>query len=125
MRGRPMASPPKQKVLVIGWDGADWDVCQPLLQQGRMPNLKRLIGRGVSRRLQGVAPLLAAPAWTSVATGKRPFKHGVLGLREVDEEAGGVQPAGGANRQSFAIWNILAKHQFRCHVIGWPGAHPA
>ncbi len=32
-----------KKVLLVGWDGADWKVIHPLLDAGKMPNLAALI----------------------------------------------------------------------------------
>ena len=37
----------KPKVLLIGWDAADWKVIEPLLAKGEMPNLARLMAAGV------------------------------------------------------------------------------
>ena len=35
-----------RKALVVGWDGADWQIIKPLLEAGRMPNLRRLLAEG-------------------------------------------------------------------------------
>ena len=42
-----MTIPLAKKVLVIGWDAADWKVIHPLLEKGWMPNLKRFMEEGV------------------------------------------------------------------------------
>ena len=34
------------RVLIIGWDGADWRILDPLLERGALPNLRALIDRG-------------------------------------------------------------------------------
>ena len=47
------------KVVLIGWDGATWDVIRPMLQRGELPVLGGLIeggGRGV---LKAEPPLLS------------------------------------------------------------------
>ena len=36
------------KVFVLGLDGATWDMLEPLLQDGLLPNLARLREQGVS-----------------------------------------------------------------------------
>ncbi len=41
-----MADSIAQKLLLIGWDAADWEMIHPLLDAGRMPHLKRLIEAG-------------------------------------------------------------------------------
>ena len=43
-----------ERVLLIGWDGADWSILRRLLSQGRLPHLESLLERGVCQEL--VAP---------------------------------------------------------------------
>ncbi len=113
------------KVLLIGWPGADWNLCDPLLAQGQVPNLERLIARGAHGHVRSVVPILSPPLWTSVATGKRPDKHGIHGLFEPDQELGGARPASSESRTTKALWNLLAESGLAVHVIGWPASHPA
>ena len=82
MTATPISPPTKRKVLLVGWDAADWKVMTPLMEQGRMPNLAGLIERGVMGNLATLQPVLSPMLWTSIATGKRPFKHGILGFTE-------------------------------------------
>ncbi len=37
----------RRKVLLIGWDAADWEHITPLLEEGLMPPLDAFINRGV------------------------------------------------------------------------------
>ena len=37
---------PTRKVLLVGWDAADWKVIHPLMDQSKMPTLKALVERG-------------------------------------------------------------------------------
>ncbi|MBA4107930.1 MAG: hypothetical protein C0485_19535 [Pirellula sp.] len=113
------------KVLLIVWDAADWALCQPLLDGGLMPHLQRLIERGASGPIASVIPWLSPPAWTSIATGKRPHKHGIHGMAEPDPEAGGVRSASSQSRTTKAIWNIVTQRGLAANVVGWRGSHPA
>ncbi len=81
-----------KKTLLIGWDAADWKVIDPLIKQGKMPHLAGLIERGVMGTLSTLHPVLSPMLWTSIATGKRPFKHGVPGFTEPTPDGAGVQP---------------------------------
>ena len=65
------------RVLVIGLDGATFDVLLPLARAGRLPALAALIARGTSAPLRSVFPPVTAPAWASFMTGKNPGKHGI------------------------------------------------
>jgi predicted AlkP superfamily phosphohydrolase/phosphomutase len=48
-----------QKLLLVGWDAADWEMIHPLLDAGRMPHLKRLIEAGVMGNLLTLQPMLS------------------------------------------------------------------
>jgi autotransporter-associated beta strand protein len=81
-------SSPPRKVLLVGWDAADWKVIQPLLDAGKMPHLARFLGQGVRGNIATLQPALSPTLWTSIATGKRPYKHGILGFSEPDPVTG-------------------------------------
>lgn len=115
----------KRKLLVIGWDAADWKVINPLIEQGVMPNLEKLVNNGVIGNIATLDPPLSPMLWTSIATGKRPYKHGIVGFAEIEEGEESVSPITIRNRKAKAIWNILNQHNYRTHVVGWWPSHPA
>lgn len=114
----------KRKILLIGWDSADWKIITPLLERGQMPNLAGLIERGVMGNLATLQPVLSPMLWTSIATGKRPFKHGILGFTEPTPDGGAVQPVSQLSRTTKAIWNILNQEGYKSGVVGWWPSHP-
>jgi predicted AlkP superfamily phosphohydrolase/phosphomutase/tetratricopeptide (TPR) repeat protein len=116
---------PESRVLLIGWDAADWKVINPLLQAGRMPNLARLIAGGVHGNLATIYPILSPMLWTSIATGKRAFKHGIHGFTEPLPDGSGVRPITLLSRKTKAVWNILNQTGRRSLVVGWWPSHPA
>lgn len=120
-----MKEPQRNKVLLIGWDGADWKVINPLLDAGKMPNLERLINSGVMGNLSTLYPPLSPMLWTSIATGKRPFKHGILGFTEPAPQGKGIRPVSNLSRKTRAIWNILHLKEMKSNVVGWWPSHPA
>ena len=113
-----------QKILLLGWDAADWRIIQPLLDAGLMPNLERLVSGGVMGQLLSLQPMLSPMLWNSIATGKRPDKHGVHNFIERDP-LGGVRPVTSTSRRCKAIWNILSQSGLRTHVLNWFASHPA
>ncbi|MEY2440066.1 MAG: hypothetical protein QOI34_1451, partial [Verrucomicrobiota bacterium] len=61
-----------KRVLLIGWDAADWKIINPLLDAGLMPTLDAFINGGVIGNLATLQPILSPMLWNSIATGKRP-----------------------------------------------------
>jgi predicted AlkP superfamily phosphohydrolase/phosphomutase/tetratricopeptide (TPR) repeat protein len=120
-----MSEPLAKKVLLIGWDAADWKVINPLLDQGLMPTLDDFINHGVMGNLATLRPILSPMLWNSIATGKRPDKHGILGFMEPDPQTGGVRPVTSTSRKVKAIWNILTQRGYKTHMLGWFAGHPA
>jgi predicted AlkP superfamily phosphohydrolase/phosphomutase len=86
-----MTTPMSKKVLLLGWDAADWKVITPLMDAGLMPNLEKLVGEGLMGNLSTLYPVLSPMLWTSIATGKRAHKHGIHGFSEPDPQTGGVR----------------------------------
>ncbi|HEX8099097.1 MAG TPA: alkaline phosphatase family protein, partial [Actinomycetota bacterium] len=81
------------RVLLIGWDGADWQILDPLLQSGALPNLAALIDRGGRAVLRSTLPPHSWSAWPSFLTGVEPADHGVYDIVEPRREG----------RQSFPV----------------------
>ncbi len=115
----------KRKLLLVGWDAADWKVIHPLMDQGLMPNLKRLVSEGVMANLRTLHPVLSPMLWTSIATGKRPYQHGILGFIEPTPDGLHVRPVTNLSRNTKAVWNILNQNGFKTNVVGWWPSHPA
>ncbi|MBI5915888.1 MAG: alkaline phosphatase family protein [Bacteroidetes bacterium] len=113
------------KVLLIGWDAADWKVINPLMDEGLMPALQSLVEGGVKGKMATLDPPLSPMLWTSIATGKRPYKHGIHGFTEPDPSGKGIRPIYNTSRKCKAIWNILTQHGLKTHVVGWWPSHPA
>ncbi len=116
---------PAGKLLIVGWDAADWKIIDPLLQAGEMPRLRGLIERGVRGDLSTLHPILSPLLWTSIATGKTADKHGVLNFIEPDPAGAGLRVACSTTRRTKALWNILTQSGRRTHVVSWYASHPA
>ncbi len=114
-----------KKVLLIGWDAADWKLIWPLIAKGHMPALKGLIERGVYGNMGTMDPPYSPMLWSSVATGKTPDKHGVLGFIEIMPNLKGIRPVTVNSRKVKALWNILHHEGFKSNVVGWWPSFPA
>jgi len=115
--------PIRKKLLLVGWDSADWKIIQPLIDSGGLPGIARVVEAGVSGNLTTLEPQLSPMLWTSIATGKMAYHHGVPGFTEVDPASGRVVPVSAATRRCSTLWEILGDHGLRSHVVGWFATH--
>ena len=65
-------------LLVAGFDAACWEYMAPWLQDGSLPNVQRLMAAGRFGVLHSTMPALTPVAWSTLATGTNPGKHGVF-----------------------------------------------
>ncbi|MEO8585361.1 MAG: alkaline phosphatase family protein [Acidobacteriota bacterium] len=133
---------PRRNLLVVGFEGASWDLLTAYASEGAMPVVARLLREGAAGPLAPLSPYDRAALWTTAATGKRPLKHGVVSSRRWESPLGtlrllpvlpgsavpgGAHPAAeaGAARRSLTFWEILASRGHEAAVLGWPASSPA
>ena len=119
------SNPVTRRVALIGWDGADWQMIHPLLDAGLLPNLQKLIERGVMGNVATLKPVISPLLWNSIATGKTADVHGVLGFVEPDPVGGALRPVTSTARKTKAIWNMLHQAGLHSLVLNWYAGHPA
>lgn len=130
-------------MILFGVDGADWQVIEPLMAQGRMPHFARVVREGSSGTLLSMEPSASPSLWTTIATGVGPERHGIEGF--VVESGGGggsrassgshdgdegrtggdVKPVTSSMRKVPAVWNILSRYGRRSGIVGWLVTWPA
>jgi predicted AlkP superfamily phosphohydrolase/phosphomutase/tetratricopeptide (TPR) repeat protein len=114
----------KKKVLVIGWDAADWQIINPLMEKGLMPTLKGFLNESAYGNIATLDPPYSPMLWTSIATGKNAYDHGVLGFTEVLPDGSGIRPISAHSRKVKAIWNILNQEGYKSNVVSWWPSNP-
>jgi predicted AlkP superfamily phosphohydrolase/phosphomutase len=112
------------KVLIIGLDGATWDVLNPLLEAGKMPNLAELVAGGVSGILESVIPPATAPAWSTFHTGVYPDKHGVYDFVRLDRSSLRPILVNSKTLRVPTIWDIVGAAGKHIASIGLPLTYP-
>jgi predicted AlkP superfamily phosphohydrolase/phosphomutase len=112
------------KVLVIGLDGATWDLFAPWIEEGLLPNLARLRERGVWADLQSTIPPLTAPAWLTFQTGVNPGGHGFFDFTRYQPGSYDT-PVLSANDLTLpTLWRMLSDAGRRVIVINVPVTYP-
>jgi predicted AlkP superfamily phosphohydrolase/phosphomutase len=112
------------RVLVIGLDGATFDVLSPLARAGRLPALSALIARGTSAPLRSTFPPVTAPAWASFMTGKNPGRHGIYEFLYRQSDGYGDMPVNASLLKAETLWSILSRHGKSLGVINVPLTYP-
>lgn len=70
------------RLLIIGWDGADWEILDDLIKRGLLPNVARMVAEGARGDLASTLPSHSWAAWSSFLTGRNPGEHGVFDFIE-------------------------------------------
>jgi predicted AlkP superfamily phosphohydrolase/phosphomutase len=118
----------QRQALIIGLDGATFDVMNPLLVSGQLPNLRRLMTEGAWGRLRSTLPPNSAPAWTAFLTGKNPGHYGYLNFRYLDPSTYSGYTSQFASSAAFAgqtFLDILGKSGKGVVAYGVPMTYPA
>lgn len=115
----------KTKIILIGLDGATWKIMRPLIRQGRLPNISKLIDEGAQGVLLSEAPLFSSVLFTSIATGKKKEKHGIINLVVKKSDVYSFTCYNSLNRKTKAFWNILTDYGDSVGVVNWWATYPA
>lgn len=114
------------KILVLGVDGMDPRYSKWLMDQGKMPNLKKIVERGSAREdleMMGAQPTVTPPGWTTLATGAYSYTHGITGYDNPGDEQGYVSYSIDSRLcKAEQAWNVFAEAGRKTLVFNWPGS---
>ena len=115
---------PLSRVLLVGLDGATFDVLDPLLEEGVMPHLKALIDGGVAGPLESTKPPITPAAWTTFMTGKGPGRHGIIDFLRYDPASHKLSLNNNLKISQKTIWEILGEKEYKVGSINVPMTFP-
>lgn len=113
-----------ERMLIIGLDGATFDVLTPMMDAGRMPNLRRFIAEGVSGILNSTKPPITPAAWTTFMTGKGPGRHGILDFEKYHVARHELSFNSTYEIREKTIWELLSEKGLRVGSINVPMTYP-
>ena len=112
-------------VMILGFDGLDPEFLDYFLSQGKLPNFQRLMDEGAYAPCQTFKPTKSVVLWTSVATGKRMEKHGIVDWQLLSEDGQRKVLVSGHSRRTEALWNIATNGGKSVQILNWWATWPA
>jgi predicted AlkP superfamily phosphohydrolase/phosphomutase len=123
--GYALATVPVRKLTVIGLDAATFDVIDPLLEAGDLPNIARILDEGTGGVLRSTTHPLTPHAWATMVTGVNVGRHGIWDFMERDETGYEFRLINGSYRRAPAIWDRLRRSGHRVGLVNIPFTWPA
>ena len=122
-----MSNRNNRKILVLGIDGMDQRITKKLLDEGKLPNIRKYLERGSSREeldMLGAVPTITPPCWTTLATGAYPGTHGITCYWRQSPNSldAVVYNMDSRNCTAEQIWNVTSEAGMKTLVWHWPGS---
>ncbi len=115
----------KPIVVLLGFDGADWHLIDPLIEKGRLPLFKKLKEQGAWGILRTSTPAKSPIIWTSIATGMTKAKHGIEDFRSKKINARGKLSMNTALEiRQPPLWEMLDANGRRSVLVNWYLSYP-
>jgi len=116
---------PTGRTIILGADGATWNVVNRLLAAGDLPNFRRAMRAGASGPLESIENMRSASAWTSMFTGYNPGTHGIYEFYEFLPETYSLKYIHGGYKKVPGFWTYLHEAGQSSGVINTPMTYPA
>ena len=120
----PTPRTPPAPALVLALDGATFDVIQPLVAAGRLPNLGHWISQGVQAPLRSTCPPVTFPAWSTFMTGLEPAQHGIYDFTQKVPGRYRVRFVNASHRRGESLFARISRAGGRVLVLGLPATFP-
>jgi predicted AlkP superfamily phosphohydrolase/phosphomutase len=111
------------KTIVVGLDGAGFELLDPWLRSGELPTLAEIVEDGISGPLRSVHPPVTSPNWKAYSTGLNPGKIGVFWWHNIDVENERVYLPANRFHENTEYWERIAERE-PVGIIGMPTTYP-
>lgn len=115
---------PSRRVMMIGVDGATFDLIRPWAEAGILPTFRRLMAEGASGDLESVMPPVTPAAWSTLATGTNLGKHGLFDFYARREGTYDTFVVDATHRRGTSLWRLLGQQGYRTTVFNVPATYP-
>ena len=113
------------KTVVIGLDGAGFELIDRWIEEGTLPNIARIKQQGVWADMRSVLPPVTSPNWKCFSTGKNPGKIGIFWWENIDWQNRRVYYPAARKLENKEIWDYLGEAGMKVGIIGMPTTYPA
>ena len=113
----------RPRTVVFGLDGAHFELLEPRIEAGELPNIEQAVETGITADLESVLPPVTSPNWKAYATGKNPGKLGIFWWENIDVDNRRIYYPQNRKHQHREYWEIFSEHE-RPGVIGVPTTYP-
>jgi predicted AlkP superfamily phosphohydrolase/phosphomutase len=114
----------EKKVLVIGLDGATFDLIEPWVAEGKLPNLGALMKQGSWGHLISTLQSNSAQAWSTFITGVNAGRHGIFDFIRLIPGSYKVQFTNASLRDSKSLWKTVSEHGWKAGIMNVPMTYP-
>ena len=111
------------KTIVIGLDGASFELIAPWIEAGELPNFKKIREMGIYGDLISCLPPVTAPNWKCYSTGKNPAKLGMFWWENIDRLNRRVYFPQSRTKSSRELVDIIGE-KGRVASINMPTTYP-
>lgn len=112
------------RTIVVGLDGASWDLLEPWLDDGHLPNLEAIRSEGSWATSRSCYPPVTFPNWKCYSSGKNPGKFGVFWFERIDLDRGELEVMNGSSFDTVELWDYLEDAGYDAGVINMPTMFP-
>jgi len=114
----------RNRVLVIGLDGATFSLIDPWVEEGYLPNLHHIIREGARGDLKSTVPYITSTAWSSFITGKNPGRHGIMDFAIREPRSHDIRLLNASDIGGSTLWTLLSEGGKRPVVLNCPMTYP-
>ncbi|MDG7010652.1 MAG: alkaline phosphatase family protein [Nitrososphaerota archaeon] len=108
------------RVLVVGFDGATWELLSRYAQDGTMPRLGELCGKSKWGVLKSTIPPVTGPAWAALSTGKGPGKTGIYSFYVATDSIDRFRPTTSLDVKAETLPELLERAGLAVQVVNLP-----
>jgi predicted AlkP superfamily phosphohydrolase/phosphomutase len=112
------------RVFIVGWDGATFDLIEPWVAEGKLPNIAEAMRGGAHGELRSTLPPMTFTAWSSFMTGKNPAKHGIYDFTRQRPGTYDLEFVNGGERKAVTFWKLLSDAGRKVISISVPCTYP-